>query len=315
MVNGGCARLSVGSEKREHVIVLASFVGIPSIVSSGRQPFERRRLHFGQRLAKDLPSDRHFLAGFDGTIDCDVRRGLDEVGEIGARIARRGLGERLQAQLAPSGAVLDEDLEDADSGLPIRRGNEEDPIEATRPAKCGVDRPRYVRGPQHQHALILAGKPVHLGQELADQFRRRALTGVLALTSQCLHLVEEENARRTRTRALEQRVEFLLRFPDVHLEDIGDLYVEKGRIAFARGGSGEQRLAASRRPVEQNASADLFFEALKEARLLKGKHDPAVNLALDRLESTHVLERDPIRRGEEQTLDLRIGGVIVGDDP
>jgi hypothetical protein len=147
------------------------------------------------------------------------------------------------------------------------------------------------RGREQEHVAVAPAEPVHLLQELVDERLEELRLAARARRAQRVELVEEQHGRALLARALEQGVDGLLALAVVLVEHVVDGDGHEARAELAGRGARDERLAAARRPVEQEAAAARASEGLVDLRVLVRGDDAQLDLALHRLESGHVGER------------------------
>ena len=78
-----------------------------------------------------------------------------------------------------------------------------------------------------------------------------------------------------------------------HVEDVVETHGEERGTQLAGEGAGEERLAAPRRAVQQQATADVGTERLAQLRRAQRTEEAQLELAFDRLEAGDVAQLDP----------------------
>ena len=194
-------------------------------------------------------------------------------------------------------------------------------VEAARPQDRRVDQVLAVRGADHDH--VLQGlDPVELGQQLRDD-RRLDVGGDAgpAGAEDRVHLVEEHDHRQALLApllgALEDLADLPLGLADVLVQQLGALHVQEvgaGVVATRpladlvgerlRDGLRDQRLAAARRPVEQDALRRLELVLVEELRVQERQLDRVADVLDLALEAADVLVADVGDLLEDELLDL-----------
>lgn len=196
------------------------------------------------------------------------------------------------------------------------------------PQDGGVDHVLTVGGTDHDHVLQ-ALHAVDLGEQLRDDgvLHVRADTGATG-AEEGLHLVEEDDDGSALagllTSTLEDQADLPLGLADVLVQELGTLDVEEE--ALARGlsghlgdllgqrvgdGLGDERLAASRRPVEQDALGRPQFVLLKQIGIEVRELDRVADGLDLAAETTDLLVADVRDLFEDEFLDLTLGNDLV----
>ena len=176
-------------------------------------------------------------------------------------------------------------------------------MRSNRPGRrnAGVEMPGRIRRRQNQDAFVAAADPIELGEELVDELAPAAGAQVGPAGGQGIDLVEEEHARRILSRLLEQCVQIPLAVADPHLEHVVDPDGQEPRMNLAGRGPGQVGLAATRRPIHQDAAADRLAVGLVKLGMVHRMNDLDPDLFLDRFHPADVAER----RGSAGRLDRR----------
>src|SRR5262245_5857422 len=231
-----------------------------------------------------------------------------------ARLGRLVVGDgQLVAQVA---------AEDLVSRLPIGALDLDLHVKPAGPEDRGVDEVLAVRGPDHDHVLQ-ALDTVDLGEELRHD---RALDvggdARPAGAEQRVHLVEEDDDGHAFLGllpcALEDQTDLAFGLAHVLVQELGALDVEevRPRRAVARllgdalrervgDGLGDERLAASRRAVEQDPLRRLQLVLVEQLGIQVRQLDGVLDLVDLVVEAADVRVRDVGDLFEDELLDLR----------
>src|SRR5215813_15456948 len=108
---------------------------------------------------------------------------------------------------------------------------------------------------QDEDAFVVGVDAVHFGEQLVDDVARGGMALQAAFLAQRVNLVEEEHAGRVAASRLKYltQVSFALAYP--HVEHVGQTDGDELRAQFARRGPRDVGLAATRRAVKQQTSA------------------------------------------------------------
>jgi hypothetical protein len=214
----------------------------------------------------------------------------------------------------------EEHLEDRRTRRAVGRRHEDHAVEPARTAQRVVDVPRSVRRREHEHALVRRAHPVELGEELVDELADRRRADVASLRTEGVDLVEEQHARRRAARPLEGVMQLLLAFTEVHPEHLVDADRDELGVDLAGRRTGEIRLAAPGRAVEEDPAAGLLAVRAEELRLGERVDDLHTDLVLQLFHAADVGERDRrLRRGGtrgpgNELLELLLGPVGIERD-
>jgi hypothetical protein len=174
-----------------------------------------------------------------------------------------------------------------------RSGDDDLAVEAAWPQERGVEDVRPVRGGDEDD-VVLHLEAVHLDEELVQ----RLLALVVAAAETCaavatdgVDLVHEDDAGGRLLRLLEEIADARRADAHEHLDEVGAGDGEEGNARLTRDGACEQRLARSRRPVQQHTLRDARAERLELLRVLEELLD-LVELLDGLVSPGDVLERD-----------------------
>ncbi len=140
---------------------------------------------------------------------------------------------------------------------------------------------------------------VELGEEGVDD---EALVGPapderFPARSERVYLVEEEDDALlvdgdVFAGLLEDAVDVVFGLACVAGDEVAAARIDEGPACFAREGLGEIRLAAARRPVEEDARGDALLVERREFRVGDGVEDVFAELFLDVFEAADVVKRE-----------------------
>ena len=212
------------------------------------------------------------------------QRGLvHEVGEVGARHARRAPCDDVDVDVVGDLLVAEVHLEDRD---PLVLGGERHhdlAVETARAEECGVEHVGAV-GRGHHHDALGGLEPVHLGEHLVERLLALVVAAAeagAALAADRVDLVDEDDRRRLLLRGLEEVAHTRRADPDEHLHEVGagDRHERHSRLTRDR--AGDEGLAGAGRADEQHALRDARADLLELARVLE-EVDDLGDLLLDR---------------------------------
>ena len=157
---------------------------------------------------------------------------------------------------SPSGTFRVWTLRISTRPLVVGRVDDDLPVEPSRSQQRRIEHVRPVRGGQDHHALV-AGKAVHLGQDLIQRLLALVVTAertsAAARAADGVDLVDEDDRRRDLARLAEELANAAGSHADDHLDELGGARAEERHLGLAGRGPRQQRLAGSRRTREQDA--------------------------------------------------------------
>ncbi len=194
----------------------------------------------------------------------------------------------------------------------VRREHEQGPVEPAGAPQRAVHVPRVVGGCQQEHAVVVARDVVQLEQQLVDGAAHRRVPQLGPLLPDRVHLVEEQHAGRVPPGDLEQLVDVALALPDEHVDDVGERYRDEPGAELARHRAGDERLAAARRPVEQQPAAQRLAVEPAQLRVAHRGQEGRLQALLHLGHPGHVGERQAglLRVVGVRFVDARRGGIL-----
>jgi len=217
------------------------------------------------------------------------------VRDVGSREAVGRAGQPAQVDRG-DGSPLQVVAEDGLAGGGVRRQHQQGAVEPARAAHRLVDVPRVVGGGQHEHALVALSHVVELGQQLVDRAAHRAVPQLRALLAERVDLVEEQHARRAAAHQLEDVVQVALALAGVHVEHVGEPDGKETRAVLARDRPRQERLAATRRSVEEQPAAQALAIGLAQLGMAHRAEEGELEALLDLLHAADVrkTQRGPL---------------------
>ena len=192
------------------------------------------------------------------------------------------------------------DLEDLHAARAVRRLDRDPAVEAARAQQRRVEDLGAIRRAEDDH--VGAGlEPVHLGQDLVERLLALVVSAAdpthvsRARAADRVELVDEDDRRRRLLGLLEQIANARRADADDRLDELRGRDREEGGLRLAGDRAGQQRLAGSRRPIEQHAARDARAELGVALRVLEEVHH-LDQLVLGLVDPGHVLEADPFLR-------------------
>ena len=233
--------------------------------------------------------DEDLLAALGRRPECLQGGGVDDLGDRSGCHAFRPSNRFLQIEVGCRGALVELGLEDRATGGSVGKVDAYVPIEATRTDYRGIkvlDRVRRC----HDEKLALVAVGLERGQELVDGPARLLIGSCVSPLGDGVELVEEEKTREMLQRSLKGLVDVLgrLAHDSAHQVSGGDVHQAEPVLTGNR--SSEERLADSRRAMEQDA---VPFDPvpLGVVRMLEHQPDRLANLLFQALHPPDVFER------------------------
>ncbi len=220
------------------------------------------------------------------------RRLVDEVREIGAGEAGRLAGDAFDVDELVERLALGMDLEDRDATLHVRPVEDDLAVEAARPQECRVEDVRPVGGRDDDHVRVRV-EAVHLDEDLVEGLLALVVGAAeagAALATDCVDLVDEDDARRIALGLIEQVADARGADADEHLDELRAGDREERDAGLAGDGPGHQRLAGAGRPDEQHAARDPRAERVELLRIFQ-ELDDFLKLGLRLVDAGHVGKR------------------------
>ena len=196
------------------------------------------------------------------------------------------LGERLAARVH---------AEDRLAAREIGRRDEHLPVEAARPEQRRVEILEPVRR-AHDDDPIGRLEAVELDEELVERLILLAVEAVAAARgADRVELVDEDDRRRVLRRLFEELADARGAEPGEHLHEGRRRSANRSSRRTPRDGLRHQRLAGSRRAVQEDPLRDARAESLEALRLAQ-EVDELGELLLDLVEAGDVVERTDAAR-------------------
>ena len=227
---------------------------------------------------------------------------VDQVGEIGSGEAGRPAGQNPQLDVGTQRLALGVDLEDPFPTEEIGGIDHDLAVEAPGPEQGRIEDVGPVGGGDDDDAVV-GVEAVEFHQELVEgllTFVVPATEAGTAMTADGIDFVDEHDRRSMALGLLEQISNSGGADADEHLDEIGPGDRKERNPGFTRHRLGQEGLARSRRPEEEDALRDLGAEG----PVLVGILEEVLDLLklFDRLgQAGHVVERDL--------------GLLLGDHP
>jgi len=154
------------------------------------------------------------------------------------------------------------------------------------------------------HILPL-GQSIHQGQELGDDPLLHVADDLLALRRDGIDLIEEDDAGGIARGILEDLAEMGLALAVELVDDFRAVHRKEASVGFMGHGTGNQRLAAAWRSVQENPLGWVDPEPLEQFRIAQRELDDLANAVQLAFESADVLVSNRLRF-------LGLGGLSLG---
>eukprot|EP00962_Isochrysis_galbana_P031896 scaffold10429_cov122-Isochrysis_galbana.AAC.2 len=161
------------------------------------------------------------------------RRLVDKVGQVSPREAGRGARQHLDVHVGVQRHRLRVQVEHLPPAANVRKRHHYIGVEPARPDERPVEGFGEVGGGDDDDAGVLL-EPVHLDQQLVQRHLHRLLFLWVAVRSDGVDLVDEDDARRTLLGCREEVAHPLGADADKHLLELGARHVEEGHARLAR---------------------------------------------------------------------------------
>ena len=218
---------------------------------------------------------------------------IDEVREVRTRKARRAARNDIEVDILCHRLALRVDLEDGQTAAHIGLIDDNLAVEAARAQERRVEDIRAVRRRDDDDALV-GRKAVHLDEQLVERLLALIVAATDAsatLASDCIDLIDEDDARRILLRLLEEVADTRSADTDEHLDEVRARNREERYTRLACDSACEQRLTGARRAEEQDALRDAGAELVELLRVLE-ELDDFLELLLRLIRTGDIAERD-----------------------
>mmetsp|Transcript_14486 Transcript_14486/g.36025 ORF Transcript_14486/g.36025 Transcript_14486/m.36025 type:complete len:284 (+) Transcript_14486:1163-2014(+) len=219
-----------------------------------------------------------------------VQRGhVDQVGQVGAGEAGGGARDGREFDIRCAWDGLEMALQDLLPALHIRVRHHHVAVEAAGAHQRLVQHLGEVGGGHHDDALARL-EPVQLHQHLVQRHAHVLLVLGVAVASDGVDLVDEDDAGRVLLGGREQVAHAARAHTHKHLLELGARRVEKGDARLARDRARQHGLASAGRPHQQHALGQLGAQPCELSWVLEELHH-LLELLLGLVAPAHVLER------------------------
>mmetsp|Transcript_3034 Transcript_3034/g.7689 ORF Transcript_3034/g.7689 Transcript_3034/m.7689 type:complete len:505 (+) Transcript_3034:1102-2616(+) len=204
-------------------------------------------------------------------------------------LASNGLGVDILVQLHVTGV----DAEHLQPAIFIGDANVDFAVEPSETAEGGIHRVGAVGGANDHHARALL-QPVHEGQHLTHDAPLDLTVGLLALGSDGIDLVDEDDGGGVLLRLLERLAEIGFGLSRHLGHDFGSVDEEEEGSRLVGHRTGDEGLTGSRGTVEEHSAGRLDAQGLEEGRVAEGEFDHLANLGHLLAASPHVVVPDVV---------------------
>jgi hypothetical protein len=186
------------------------------------------------------------------------------------------------------------DFQDFLASVPVGNGNRDFPVEPPRAAQGRVQGVGQVGGRQNDHVFPLR-QSVHQRQQLRHHALLHVADHALPPRGDGVDFVEENNARRALGRLVEEFAQMGLALAVELVDDLRPVDRKEVGIGFMGHRSGQERLAAAGRTVEQNALGGVDPQTLEQLRVFQRQLDDFPHAVQRALQSADVFVRERSR--------------------
>ncbi len=231
-----------------------------------------------------------------------VERGfVHQVGQIGAGQAGCAAGQYAEIDVVAQRDLLGVHAQNGFAALHIRTAHHHAAVETAGTKQSGIEHIGAVGGGHQDHALV-GFKTVHLHQQLIQRLLALVMPAAqagAAMTAHCVDFVDEDDAGSILFALLEEVAYAAGADADEHLHEVRAGDREERHAGLAGDRAGEQGLAGSGRPDQQNALGNASAKLLELLRLAQ-ELDDFLQLFLGLFHPGDVLERDLLLLGGVQ---------------
>jgi hypothetical protein len=218
-------------------------------------------------------------------------RFVDQVGQVGAREARRATRQDVGADVLADGHLAHVHVEDLLAAAHVGQGHVDLAVEAARAQQRRVQDVGPVGGRHHDDAEV-GLEAVHLDQHLVQRLLALVVAAAQAGTTVAadgVDFVDEDDAGRALLGLLEHVAHARRAHADEHFDEVGAADAEERHLGLAGDGLGQQRLAGARGADQQHAARDAAAQLLELLRVLQ-EVDQFLDLFLGLVAAGHVGE-------------------------
>ena len=201
------------------------------------------------------------------------------VGDLGQVAHVHVLGQRHAA------AVDGEDLLAPDA---VRNRDRDLAVEPARPAQGRIEQVGQVGGGDHDQMLPF-GQPVHQRQQLRHHPLFHLADHVLAARRNGVDLIQKDDAGALARGLLEDLAQMGFALAVELVDDLRAAHRKEVGLGFMRDGARDQRLAASRRTMQQHALGGVDAQPLEDLRIAQRQLDHLADALQLRLQPADVL--------------------------
>ncbi len=177
------------------------------------------------------------------------------------------------------------------AAVPVGNRDGDLAVESAGPPQGGIEGIGQVGRGDDDHVLPL-GQPVHQGQELGDDPFLDVADDLFALGRDGVDLVQEDDAGSIAGGLVEDLAEMGLALAVELVDDLRAVHREETSVGLMGHGTGDQRLAAAGRPVQQNALGWVDAQPLEHFGIAQRQLDDLANAMQLAFEAADILVGD-----------------------
>ena len=218
---------------------------------------------------------------------------VDHVGEVGAGEAGCAAGEHAEVHIFGHGNFLGVDAKDFFAAAYVGTVNHDATVKAARTEERRIENVGAVGGGDEDDAVI-GFEAVHFDEKLVQGLLALVVSAAEAsttVTAYSVNFIDKDDARGVLFALLEEIADARGADADEHFDEVRTGDGEKGDVGFAGDSAGEEGLAGSRRPDEQNALGDAAAKALELLRFAE-ELDDFLELFFGFVDAGDILEGD-----------------------
>ena len=201
----------------------------------------------------------------------EKRRFVEHVGEVGARETGGAHSDLMQVHVRHKRLALGVHLQNRLTSGKVRRFHCNLAVESTGAQQGGIEHIGTVRGGNHDEARVVL-ETIHLNEQLVEGLLAlvHATVGAVATAAtHCINLIDEDDGRGVLLRFVEQVTHAGGAEAHEHLHEVRASHRIERHACLACDCTRQQRLAGSRRAIQQHATRDASADLLVFRRILE----------------------------------------------
>ena len=224
--------------------------------------------------------------------------------QVGPHETVRDLRQAIQVYLFGQGHASAMDFKDLLAPMAVGNRDADLPVKPPWPPQGRIEHIGQV-GRRYDDDLLPLGEPVHQSQQLSDHSLLNLAHHLLAAGSNGVDLIQEDDAGGLAAALFENLPQMRFTLAVELVDNFGTADSIEIRLGLMRNGAGNQRLAASRRPVEKHTFGRVDPQALEDLGVTQGQFDhfadtlelglQAADVLIGNCAGGHLLRLGPLR--------------------